>query len=161
MFPGADGYALGSIEGRVAIQYVLFISPPLLSFVRRTHYLRFVRRTLILGTSTIKTKSKHTSAIVLLVSSDRHGVGKTIRSDATGKTKRQAGKIKRWCSRSMISSFIQYMGHLPHAVRKMHRPLSLIQLYAHTERSCSLSPSFAPPPLSHYSVTYLWPLVAW
>ena len=35
MFPNADGYAIGSIEGRVAIQYVLFV-PLLLLFVKRT-----------------------------------------------------------------------------------------------------------------------------
>ena len=35
LFPGADGYALGSIEGRVAIQYVSFCSP-LPSSVRST-----------------------------------------------------------------------------------------------------------------------------
>jgi hypothetical protein len=92
VFPGADGYALGSIEGRVAIQYVLFISPPLLSFVRRTHFLRFVGRTLILGTSTIKTKSKHTSTIVLLVSSNRHGCRKNYSFRCHRKDQTPSGK---------------------------------------------------------------------
>ena len=33
----------------------------------------------------IKAKSKHTSTFIFLTSSDRRGVGETIRSDATGK----------------------------------------------------------------------------
>jgi len=67
--------------------------------------------------------------------------GRIIPLGVTEKTKRQAGKINPWCSPLMISSFIPYTGRLPHAVRKMHRPIAgqhrphfLTRLYRHTER---------------------------
>ena len=39
MFPNADGYALGSIEGRVAIQYVFLIFFTSLPFLSVGYYL--------------------------------------------------------------------------------------------------------------------------
>jgi hypothetical protein len=107
----------------------------------------------------IKTKSKHTSTFIFQTSSDRRGVGETIRSNATGKIRHQAGKIKRWFSRSMISSFIQYTGRLPHAVRKMHRRCpSYNFMLVLNDPVHYLHPS--PPPPFRSSVTHLRPLLA-
>ena len=38
MFPNADGYALGSIEGRVAIQYVILIASHLFPSLFEVHF---------------------------------------------------------------------------------------------------------------------------
>ena len=143
MFPNAEGYALGSIEGRVAIQCVFSFYISSLSLPCEIHLtpLGAVAYIITLGISMIRTKSKHASTQRPLFSVLTNAVlGKTIPLGVIEKTKRQAGKIRLWCSPSMTSSFIPHTGRLLHAVRCTDRSFWIF----------GTAP--APPVLSHAAV---------